>query len=230
MAWLLAFLTVLVCLLLQVLLGYWLRRRAPAEEAASWRQPAPPPVASAELEPVWVAGYQLPESLHYHPGHTWIRVLDENSVAVGIDDFARKLLGCARGVSISDVGKFVYQGEAAFTVQINGKTAQFVSPVSGRVTEINPNLGSRPELVTSDPYGQGWVCKLTLDHLSRNVRNLLSSTLARRWTEDCSHRLSFYLMALSGSVLCDGGEPAENFARELTTAEWRALKHEFLLM
>ena len=74
------------------------RRPASARHAHVASAPAVAP------EPVWVAGYQLPESLHYHPGHTWASVQDGDTVAVGMDDFARRLLGPARAVALPGSG------------------------------------------------------------------------------------------------------------------------------
>ena len=62
---------------------------------------SPEPVFAPGLaaEPVWVAGYQLPEELHYHRGHTWARLLSADTVLIGLDDFASKLIGPAKGMS-----------------------------------------------------------------------------------------------------------------------------------
>ena len=82
-----------------ILIDYALARRRAAREAAA-RTPRSEPA----LEPVWVAGYQLPEGLHYHRGHTWARPLDKDTVVVGLDDFARRLVGSARAVQLPAIG------------------------------------------------------------------------------------------------------------------------------
>lgn len=65
--------------------------------------------------------------------------------------------------------------------------------------------------------------------LGRNLRNLFTGSLAHRFFEDAKEKLQLELMALSGSVLADGGEPAEDFASHLAEDDWRRLTHEFLL-
>jgi glycine cleavage system H protein len=181
------------------------------------------------VEPVWVAGYQLPEELSYHPGHTWARAVGPDTALVGLDDFARKLLGPARELALPKVGSWLRQGAKGFRVQVNGRGADLVAPIDGEVIEINPALASQPGLATDDPYGRGWVMKVRAGDLGRTMQNMLSGSLARRWMEDSRERLELQLMALSGSVLQDGGEPVANFARHLEDDDWQQLVHELLL-
>jgi glycine cleavage system H protein len=185
--------------------------------------------AAPAAEPVWVAGYQLPETLHYHRGHTWARVVAPDTVAVGLDDFARRLVGHAGEVRLPSAGTWLRQGEKAFGVRSDGHAADLVAPVEGEVTEVNHDLLREPSLATDDPYGRGWVLKLRADDLALGLRNLLSGSLARRWMEDAREALDLRLMSLSGSVLQDGGEPAADFARHLSAEEWRGLVRDFLL-
>lgn len=181
------------------------------------------------FEPVWVAGYQLPEELHYHRGHTWARVMSNDTALIGLDDFARKLIGPAKNVTLPKVGSHLEQGEKGFDVAVNGKSAEFISPMEGQVVEINTDLERQPNLVTDDPYGRGWIMKVRSANLVNNLRNLLSGRLARSWMEDARKQLDLQLMALSGSVLQDGGEPVSDFAHHLTEEEWKRLLREFLL-
>lgn len=180
-------------------------------------------------EPVWVAGYQLPEELHYHRGHTWARVLSNDTVAIGLDDFASKLIGPAKELTLPAVGFRLDQGDKGFGVTVNGKSADFLAPVDGQVVEVNPELQHQPHLATDDPYGRGWILKIRSSNLAADLRNLLSGRLARSWMEDTRRLLDLQLMALSGSVLQDGGEPVSDFARHLSEDEWNRLIREFLL-
>lgn len=188
-----------------------------------------PLAAPLSPEPVWVAGYQMPQELHYHRGHTWARFLDPETVLIGLDDFARKLLGKAAGWTMPQVGALVQQGAAGFRAQLDGREADFLSPVDGQVVRVNTDLNKEPNLATDDPYGRGWVMQVRATNPAKDRNNLLSGTLAGRWMEDARERLEWQLMALSGSVLQDGGEPADDFARNLSPEEWRRLVGEFLL-
>jgi glycine cleavage system H lipoate-binding protein len=200
-----------------------LARRKTAREAA-----VRIPDAEPSLEPVWVAGYRLPD-LHYHRGHVWVRPLDRNTVLVGLDDFARRMIGTARGVRLPRLGDWLHQGGPGFGVEADGRAAELVAPVEGEVVAVNPELRRNPALATDDPYGRGWILKLRAADLATNLRNLLSGRLARRWMEESREALDLRLMALSGSVLQDGGEPVTDFARHLPDEDWKRLVGEFLL-
>jgi glycine cleavage system H lipoate-binding protein len=205
-------------------LDYALARRRLAREARAHLLAAPP-----TLEPAWVAGYQMPEALFYHRGHTWVRPLDADTVLVGLDDFARKLVGAPSSLRVPSRGDWLHQGGHGFAVRLDGRSADLVSPVDGEVVEVNRELLEKPELANEDPYGRGWVLRVKSPTLATNLRNLLSGRLARRWMEDSREALELRLMALSGSVLQDGGEPAADLGRHLPTADWQRLVNEFLL-
>jgi glycine cleavage system H protein len=215
---------VISTLMIFILIDY-LSSRGTVAAAATSPQPAElPPV-----EPVWVAGYQVPEPLHYHRGHTWARPLDADTAVVGIDDFARRLLGGASKVKAPAVGTWVRQGAPAIGVAVGGRAAELVSPVEGEVVEVNEALHDHPSLPTDDPYGRGWLYKVRTSDLRSSLRNLFSGSLARRFTEDAREALDLRLMALSGSVLQDGGEPVADFALHLPPQDWRRLVGDFLL-
>jgi len=206
-----------------IMVDYIRERRHLAREAAA-RIAATPPV-----EPAWVAGYQLPDDRHYHRGHTWARLLDRDTVLVGLDDFARRLIGPAESVQLPTRGDWLHQGGKAFSLRQDGHAAEFVAPIEGEVVEVNPEVRQRPALATDDPYGRGWLFKVKAANVGSNLRNLLSGRLAQRWMEDSREALELRLMALSGSVLQDGGEPVADFARHLPAEEWKRLVGEFLL-
>jgi glycine cleavage system H lipoate-binding protein len=216
-------LLVLAFFVLFITLDYVMTRRRLAREAQAHA------LESVPTEPVWVAGYQMPEALHYHRGHTWTRALDRDTVVVGLDDFARRLIGAPSSVRVPGTGDWLHQGGHAFALKLDGKVANLVSPVEGEVVEVNRDVLERPALATDDPYGRGWVLKIKAHHLAANLRNLLSGRLARRWMEDSREALELRLMALSGSVLQDGGEPVSDLTRHLLKDDWDRLTAEFFL-
>jgi glycine cleavage system H protein len=179
-------------------------------------------------EPVWVAGYQLPEHLHYHRGHCWARVLSPDVAVVGVDDFARRLMGRTEAVSLPHPGEELVQGGQGFALKSGPRAAAFVSPVGGKVLEVNEDVIDHPELCNDDPYGRGWLFKVRSSQLAPNLRNLLDGRLARRWIEDARTQLELRLMVLSGSVLQDGGEPAPDFAEHLPPEDWSGLAETLL--
>jgi glycine cleavage system H lipoate-binding protein len=222
--------TVIIVLLMVTIfmtLDYVFGRRSAHQAAAlATAEPLPMP---APVEPVWVSGYQLPEDRFYHLGHMWVRPLGADTAAVGLDDFARRLVGPAKSLVMPTVGSKFAAGQPAFRVLSENGGASLVTPLTGEVLEVNPRLETHPALATDEPYGRGWLVKMRTRDLASGVRNLLSGSLARRWTEDARERLDLQLVALSGSVLQDGGEPVADFARHLPEEDWRRLVQEFLL-
>jgi glycine cleavage system H protein len=150
-------------------------------------------------------------------------------VLVGIDDFARKLIGQAATLVAPSRGDWLHQGGRAFALELDGRVAALVSPVEGEVVAVNPELASKTARVACDPYGRGWVLQVRSPQLASNLRNLLSGRLARKWMEDSREALELRLMAFAGSVLQDGGEPAANLGAHLPKSDWERLVHEFLL-
>lgn len=212
-------------------LDWLLTRRAEAAVRATTTAPVRLPALDLDplVEPVFVAGYELPEQYHYHRGHTWARVLSPDTVAIGLDDFARRLIGRAQAVKLPEVGEWLRQGAEAVQVEAGHGATPLLAPVDGRVLEVNTELQRRPTLCTDEPYRSGWLLKLKSPELALSLRNLLSGRLARKWMEDAREQIDLRLMALSGSVLADGGEPAHDFGDHLADDDWARLVNSFLL-
>lgn len=104
-----------------------------------------------------------PEHLRYTKDHEWIQ-LDGNTATIGITDFAQRELGDIVFVDINTVGKKLAANEIFGTVEAVKTVSDLYLPVSGTVTEINAGLESSPESVNQDPYGSGWMIKMTVDN------------------------------------------------------------------
>jgi len=116
----------------------------------------------------------LPDSLRYTKDHEWIR-LEGNTATIGITDFAQGELGDIVYVDIETVGKSL-PAEAVFgTVEAVKTVSDLFLPVAGTINEINPALTNQPELINSDPYGEGWMIKMTVNNPA-DVAKLLDAT------------------------------------------------------
>ncbi|HJV20657.1 MAG TPA: glycine cleavage system protein GcvH [Sediminibacterium sp.] len=114
----------------------------------------------------------FPEELRYTKDHEWIR-LEGNVATIGITDFAQHELGDIVYVDINSVGKTLAGEEIFGTVEAVKTVSDLFLPVAGTVTEVNPLLEKQPELVNTDPYGDGWMIKLNVTDASA-VEGLLS--------------------------------------------------------
>lgn len=119
----------------------------------------------------------LPDNLKYTKDHEWIRI--EGDVAVvGITDFAQSELGDIVYVDIDTVEKQINQEDVFGTVEAVKTVSDLFSPLSGTVLEFNEKLENSPELVNSDPYGDGWIIKMSVDDASQ-IDGLLSAEAYR---------------------------------------------------
>lgn len=108
----------------------------------------------------------FPENLRYTKDHEWIRLEDGNTAVIGITEFAQQELGDIVYVEIETVGKALAAETVFGTVEAVKTVSDLFLPVAGTILEVNPALAASPELVNSDPYGEGWMVKMTLKDLS----------------------------------------------------------------
>jgi glycine cleavage system H protein len=108
----------------------------------------------------------FPENLRYTKDHEWIRMEDGKTAVIGITDFAQGELGDIVYVEVETVGKSL-EAETIFgTVEAVKTVSDLYLPVAGTITELNPALAGSPELVNTDPYGKGWMVKMTVNNLA----------------------------------------------------------------
>lgn len=107
----------------------------------------------------------FPENLRYTKDHEWIRV-DGDEAIVGITDFAQRELGDIVYVEVETVGQPLEAGSVFGTVEAVKTVSDLYLPLAGTITEVNPNLNNSPELVNTDPYGEGWMVKLKLNNVA----------------------------------------------------------------
>lgn len=107
----------------------------------------------------------FPENLRYTKDHEWIRIEGEEAI-VGITDFAQHELGDIVYVEIETLGQALKANDVFGTVEAVKTVSDLYLPIDGTITEINPKLNSNPELVNSDPYGEGWMIKMKISNAS----------------------------------------------------------------
>ena len=115
----------------------------------------------------------FPAELKYTKDHEWIS-LEGDVATVGITDFAQKELGDIVYVEVETLDQTLAQDEVFGTVEAVKTVSDLFLPVAGTLTEVNPALDGNPELVNSDPYGEGWMVKMTVDNPAA-IEELLSN-------------------------------------------------------
>ena len=105
----------------------------------------------------------FPANLRYTKDHEWIK-LDGNVATIGITDYAQRELGDIVYVEVETVGKSLKAGEIFGTVEAVKTVSDLFLPVDGTITQLNAALANSPESVNSDPYGEGWMIKMTVNN------------------------------------------------------------------
>lgn len=108
---------------------------------------------------------EFPASLKYTKDHEWIK-LEGDTATVGITEFAQRELGDIVFIDINTVGQQLGANEIFGTVEAVKTVSDLYLPVSGSILEVNADLESNPELVNEDPYGKGWMIKMTIDNIA----------------------------------------------------------------
>lgn len=114
-----------------------------------------------------------PANLKYTKDHEWIR-LEDNVAYIGITDFAQSELGEIIFVEVETVGETLGEGEVFGTVEAVKTVSEMFLPVDGEIIEFNEELTDKPELINEDPYGKGWIVKISVSNASQ-YEELLSA-------------------------------------------------------
>jgi len=108
---------------------------------------------------------KFPENVKYTADHEWIRV--EGEVAfIGITDYAQDQLGEIVFVDVTTEGETIGQNEVFGSIEAVKTVSDLLMPIEAKVLEVNPALENQPELVNSDPYGEGWIIKIEIVEIS----------------------------------------------------------------
>lgn len=108
----------------------------------------------------------FPADLRYTSEHEWLRITEGNIAVIGVTDFAQSELGDIVFVEIETVGQTLATNEIFGTVEAVKTVSDLFLPVAGKILEVNPALANNPELVNSDPYGEGWMVKVEVADLA----------------------------------------------------------------
>ncbi len=109
-----------------------------------------------------MANYQLPEEFYYTKEHEWAQV-DENTVTIGITQFAQEQLGEVVYVELPEEGQKITQGQTFGVVESVKAVSDLYAPVSGTVIEVNTTVTDNPTVLNDDPMNGGWLLKIELD-------------------------------------------------------------------
>ena len=174
-----------------------------------------------------VGGIRVLDGFYYHEGHTWARPEHAGRVRVGLDDFARRLLGSLSSVKLPEVGEELEQGKASITVTHDGESVGVLSPVDGVVTHVNHEVLENPSLINDSNYENGWLFMVEPLKLKKNLKDLLFEEDAGKYMMAEKDRL----VAEAGHEMrlaADGAVMMDDIGTELKGKEWSSVVRKFL--
>ena len=124
----------------------------------------------------------VPSDLRYTKDHEWVRVVGDTAT-IGVTDFAANQLGDVVFVDLPVVGRAVEQFATFGVVESVKAVSDLYAPVSGEVVDVNANLASKPELVNSDPFGEGWMIRVEIGDAAQ-LRGLLDAAAYEKLTAE----------------------------------------------
>ena len=125
---------------------------------------------------------EVPDELRYTKEHEWIRI-EGDSVTIGVTDYAQDALTDVVWVELPEIGAVVESMESFASVESVKSVSEIYAPVGGEVLEVNDSLEDSPEQINEDPYGNGWICKMSIADASE-LENLLDGATYRGLIEE----------------------------------------------
>ena len=221
-------LMVLATFIIFVLVEYYLQvRRAQPQAMKEVAQ-------QAEIEELpyplnVVGGFKLPAHLSYHPAHAWAMKEAHQLVRVGLDDFAARVVGRFDQLDLPARGRWLRQGERAWTVTRDGHRFEMMSPIEGEVVDVNPEVLRDPSLAHRDPYGTGWLVAVHAPAAEANMKNLMRGRLAQRWMEESASALHTWVSPGPEVRLQDGGHAIPDILSLIPEDSWDEVVGDLLL-
>jgi len=185
--------------------------------------------AAEKFVPVVNEWFRLPEEIYYHLGHSWAAPEGKNLVKVGVNDFAQKLVGKIDAIQLPGIGSTIHQGDTGWTLEVDSKKIDMLSPVDGKVVAINERILDSPEDINKYPY-VSWLMKVESPRFSANKKQLLSGALAGKWMEEVRENLLSRTNYNLGLVYQDGGLLVDGMARSLDKDKWDEIAKDFFLI
>ncbi|MGB5849435.1 MAG: response regulator [Ignavibacteriaceae bacterium] len=173
--------------------------------------------------------FLIPGGVFISEGHCWANIDDKGIVKVGLDDFARKLIGKIDAIELPNLGLIIRKGQRLFAVKQDNRRVTFNSPVSGKVKEINKLLNTDLESIEFSPYENNWVCQIDAEELDSEIPQLkIGKAAVTFYQEDIEH-----LQALKKKIKTGSEEDKANGhlyigeMEKLDDVSWKRYCEEF---
>jgi FixJ family two-component response regulator/glycine cleavage system H lipoate-binding protein len=184
-------------------------------------------MSPADTERVLREEFSIPGGVLVSFGHCWASLADDGTARVGLDDFARKLLGRIDSIDFPHVGQEVDAGQPLFSVRQGERMAQFHAPLSGKVVKINGAVHDDCSLLEKMPYGRNWVCVMEGRDLDSELPRLKIGKSAVALFQEDIERVRTHLQSVTGAEESDPATLSLGAFQKLDDAQWRRAVQEF---
>jgi len=184
-------------------------------------------MSPAETEKGLGGEFSIPGGALISLGHCWATLAEDGTAHVGIDDFARKLLGRIDAIDFPDVGQEVEAGQPLFSVRQGDRQAQFLAPLSGKVVKNNGVLHDDCSRLEKMPYGKNWICIIKGRDLDSELPRLKIGKSAVALFQEDIDRVQAHLQNATGAEKSDPATLTLGAFQKLDDAQWRRAVQEF---
>ena len=174
--------------------------------------------------------FQIPGGVFVSDGHCWANVSEDGSAKVGLDDFAKKVIGKIDSVDLPNLGMIVKKGQSLFTIEQGTRNIAFKSPLSGKVKEINKFINEEIDSLNVTSYDQNWICEIDPDDLDVELPNLKIGKSAVSFFQEDIERLKDLKRKLKTGKETDIGQEDIIYSGEMEKLDdisWKRFSEAF---
>ena len=174
--------------------------------------------------------FAIPGGVFISSGHCWASMEQDGTAKIGIDDFAKKLIGKITAVELPNLGMIIKTGQPLFTIKQDNRSATFNSPFSGKVIKINTLLQNNLEALDISSYNANWVCVIDTENLDTEIKNLTIGKSAVNFFQDEIDRfiqLRKNIHTTDTSASKDGSELYIGEFEKFENGDWDKMVMEF---
>ncbi len=173
-----------------------------------------------------IEGYRIPDGHFFHFGHTWARVESGGRIRIGVDDFSTRVFGKADKFDLPLTGEEIRVSEIGMAFRRGGNEAQVLAPIAGIVAAVNYHATKEPNLVSEEPYNDGWLMVVEPADMKGDLRELMYGRKTGEWIGS-EHQKLMGMVSQVGITMADGGS-IEDVVGSVPSLKWEVLTREFL--
>ena len=181
---------------------------------------------------------KVPQGLFYSKNHTWMYMEQSGSAKVGLSDLLLHITGEVKFCNHKNPGDMVLKGELLTEIDQNGKLLKILSPVSGKIMNLNSTINENPGMLNEDPYGKGWIFKIKPSNWIAETKACYFAEEATTWSATELERFKDFLAISMKNysaepamvILQDGGELSDHSLSAYSDEIWKDFEKEFLVL